>query len=187
MWVGLAVTIAVLVTGCFHPAYTWYYWLPDKSNPEVRLGNYRIELTMRDWNIKELKDKEVFDIGISLESEYLPEPPESLIIREKGGWTRFYPESILEFGDFCVKFPDPSREKVCPPLKQDSVKSLWKGFGKWNGPDAYASIDLPAADSLIEVTFTARLVDTLAHTVVKEDTWFFDLRLVKDRYWYLMK
>ena len=184
-----SIVVACVLAACgrFPPGHTWYYWPPDRTNPTVEFGDYRIELSMRDWNVKQLRDKEVFDVGIALVSEYMIEPPDSLIIKEERYHPRYYPKVVLEFVSFCVQFPDLTREKMCPQLKHQCDKYLWKNHGRWNGTEAHGGIDMVKKDSIITAGFTARLVDTLAQTVVAEESWFFELKLVKDRYWYFMR
>lgn len=168
----------LFLCGCLAPRHTWEYLLPDRKKPSVVFGDYRIDIDMRDYNWDKRKDpKEDYDIEVGFQIFFIGQLSDSHT-------TDSLP--TVSCDSACYQLTE-SERTICQDLRPDGPFHLFHYGDKWYGPFFGGSLDIPYRDSVVILSFVARLNDRQTGLELQRRKFTIELTRFHKRYWILMQ
>lgn len=176
----VAITVSLVLSGCFAPRHKWHYWLPDKTVPSVEFAGYRINLDFVDYNLDGGKNlKPVYAVGVGFRTYYLGPVPDT---------SRMDSIPLISVESVCIQLFNSGRT-ICPPLLLASRQAdeLTYYGGEWHGPDfgAEYTVFIPHEDEEIGVSFVVVTRDRVTGVELQRQEFSLELKRFHDRYWIL--
>jgi len=176
----VAITVSLVLLGCFAPRHKWHYWLPDKTVPSVQFAGYRINLDFVDYNLDRGKSpKPTYIVGAGFDTYYLGPVLDT---------SKLDSIPLISIESVCIQLHKSGRT-ICPAFGLGSRQAdrLTYYGGEWHGPffGVKDTVAIPHKDEEIRVSFVVVLLDRITGVELEQQEFSFKLKRFHDRYWIL--